>query len=212
MPKLAELLAAASDHYQAGRSDLAIDCLRTAVQLNPIIPEVHSNLGIVLAQQGKLSEAVVSFREAVRLKPDYAEAHNNLGNAFCEQGCLDESAEHLHQALQLRPNLVDAHVNLGRVCKDLGRLDEAISAFQSALELSPNSPAIHSVLILTLHYHPAYDAAAILRECRRWNQRYAEPLTAFIQPHANHPDPERRLRIGYVSPDFCTHVDSFFTV
>ena len=73
--------------------------------------------------------------------------------------------------------------------------------------LKPDSARIHSNLVLTLHYHPGYDAAAIHEECRRWNQQHAEPLRKFIQPHANRPDPERRLRIGYVSPDFRDHVD-----
>src|SRR5262249_38309202 len=56
------------------------------------------------------------------------------------------------------------------------------------------------------------DQSAIRDECRRWNAQHAEPLAKGIRPHANLPDPERRLRIGYVSPDFRDHADSFFTI
>src|SRR5262249_25087179 len=58
--------------------------------------------------------------------------------------------------------------------------------------------------------HPGYDGKAIREECERWNQQHAEPLRQLIRPHLNNPDQERRLRIGYVSPDFRQHVDSFF--
>src|SRR5262249_41234445 len=47
--------------------------------------------------------------------------------------------------------------------------------------------------------------AGILAECRRWEQQHAAPLAALIEPHRNPPDPDRRLRLGYVSPDFCRH-------
>src|SRR5262245_34866371 len=92
MPAFEELLAAAARHYQTGRRDLAIECLQSAIREKPSRPEPHNNLGLVLAQEGKLAEAVASFREAARLKPDFADSHSNLGNALQELGSLEEAA------------------------------------------------------------------------------------------------------------------------
>ena len=81
-----------------------------------------------------------------------------------------------------------------------------------AYTTSPTQRLVHSNLVHTLLYHPAYDAGAILRECLRWNDQHAQPLAHLIRPHTHNTQEERRLRVGYVSSDFREHVDSFFTV
>ena len=43
------------------------------------------------------------------------------------------------------------------------------------------------------------------RECRAWNQKHAEPIKKSIAPLANVKVKNRRLRIGYVSPDLYMH-------
>ena len=139
-------------------------------------------------------------------------AYYNLGNALRDADRLDEAEANYQKAISHKPDFTDGYLNLGNVRKDQGRLDDAIDAFRTALELDPKAAHIHSNIILTLNYHPKSDAQTIQKECAYWNQRHAEPLKKSIRPNTNHPDPERRLRIGYVSPCFREHVDSFFTI
>ncbi|MGD1277004.1 MAG: hypothetical protein ABR964_07265, partial [Tepidisphaeraceae bacterium] len=56
--------------------------------------------------------------------------------------------------------------------------------------------------LYALHFHPDSDAQSLLGEHRQWSDRHARPLRGQIRPHDNDPSPQRRLRIGYVSPHF----------
>jgi protein O-GlcNAc transferase len=194
----------------------AVASYQQALRARPDYTVAHNGLGNALREQGLLVEAEASFRQAVRLQPDYAEAHGNLGLVLAGLDRLAEAETELHQALHLGhpSSYASAHLhsNLGKVLGDQGRLDEALAAYRAALQLRPDAARIHSNLIFAMHYHPGYDAAAVRDECRRWNQQHAEPLQKFILPHSNLPDPERRLRIGYVSPDFRWNATASFTI
>jgi predicted O-linked N-acetylglucosamine transferase (SPINDLY family) len=188
-----------------GQLDEAIAAYRHALTLKPDYPEAHSNLGNALKDKGQLEEAMAAYREAILLKPDFSEAHSNLGTALKDAGRLDEAVDCFRRALDLNPDHSDFHSNLGIALKDTGQVEEAVDCFRRALDLNPDRPDFHSNLLLTLNYHPGFDTHAIAKEHRRWNRQHAEPLRRFIQPHLNDRTPGRRLRIGYVSPDFKEH-------
>jgi protein O-GlcNAc transferase len=188
-----------------GKLEEAVDCHRRTLQLKPDFADAHNNLGNALRDQGKLAEAVDCFHRALQQKPDYAVAHNNLGNALRDQGKLEEAVDCHRRALRLKPDYAVAINNLGNALWDQGKLEEAVDCHRRALQLKPESATIHDRLVFTLHYHPDYDSAALYQEARRWNDQHAEPLAKFRRPHENTVDPERRLRIGYVSPDFRNH-------
>jgi predicted O-linked N-acetylglucosamine transferase (SPINDLY family) len=188
-----------------GQFEEAIAFFRQALGFKPDLAEAHNSLGFALLEQGHLEEAIASFQHALRIKPDYGEAYYNLGNARKEQGKLEEAIASYQQALRLKPGLGGAFNNLGNALTDQGRISEALAIYRQAHALDPGSTLVHSNLVFVPNYHPDFDAAALLQEARRWNDLQAEPLARFRQPHTNNRDPERRLRVGYVSPDFRKH-------
>jgi predicted O-linked N-acetylglucosamine transferase (SPINDLY family) len=178
-----------------------------ALRLAPDDPGAYYRLARALAKQRRGEEAVLCFRQAVRLKPDFADAHKHLGDTlrWCRGAAVDEAVASYREAIRLKPDDAKAYHMLGRTLKDMGLLDEAVSALRRACQLHPDSSEFHSSLLYSLHYHPDSDPESLALEHDRWNQRHAEPLAPLIQAHDNDRDPNRRLRIGYVSPFFRNH-------
>jgi protein O-GlcNAc transferase len=195
---------------EIGHFDEAITSYRTAIRLHPNRAEFQSNLGNVLKDKGQIDAAAAAYQRAIALAPDYADAHYNLGNVLKEQGQLDEAVDAYRKAIALRPGYPEAHSNLGNALTDRGEIEAAIAAYRQIVALRPELPGPGSNLVYSMQFHPGYDAYAIAEELRRWNLRHAEPLRQFVQPYRNDRNPDRRLRIGYVSPNFWEHCQSFF--
>jgi predicted O-linked N-acetylglucosamine transferase (SPINDLY family) len=189
----------------AGQLDEAVASCRRAILIQPDYGEAHNNLGNALNEQGHDEEAFAAYQRAIQFKPGLSSAQNNLGNAFTNQGRIDEAVAAYRRAIELRPAFAEAHNNLGIALKNQGRLDEAIAMFRKAIELRPDDAMAHSNLIFTLDLVEGEDLAGLQNERRRWYEQHAARFAAQIVRHGNERDPGRRLRVGYVSADFCRH-------
>jgi predicted O-linked N-acetylglucosamine transferase (SPINDLY family) len=189
-----------------GQFDEAAACCRRAIELKPDHAEAHSNLGSVLVEQGQFDLAVACFRRALQANADFAEAYSNLGIARQGQGDLDEAARCFRKAIELKTDLVSAHVNLGHTLLAQGDVDESIACCRRALAIEPTCAEAYSNLLYCLHFCPEQNPASIYEEHSRWNERLAVPLMPSVSRHSNDRTPARRLRIGYISPNFSDHV------
>ncbi len=192
------------------RHDEAVDAFRGALDIQPEGVGILVHLGAALRDAGRDSEAIDVHRRAISLAPDHAEAHYSLGNLLKRNGRLTEALAAYQAAIEARPDYTEAMNNMAVVLKSQGRMGEATDIYRRALTIRPDYHRAHSNLIFCMNYASDVDGAAIHGESRRWDRTHAVPLKARIRAHPNRPDPHRRLRIGYLSPDFYTHSVSYF--
>jgi len=194
-----------------GRTEEAVTNCRKAVYLDPNNFRAFVNLGDYLSKLKRFDEAGGCYKKAISMKPDYAPAHRNLGDVFLGQGFLSEAISCYQKALAIKPDFAGAQNNLGNAFIKRGCLPEAIECFRKAVALRPDYHSAHSNLILTLNCLPESTQEEIYKESLQWANRHAEGFPADGPVHANSADKERRLKIGYLSPDFRSHsVACFF--
>lgn len=194
--------------------------LERAIELRPDFMHAHFNLGTLIGGSHP-DEAIAALRRAVALQPDHRLAWHRLG--FVLKGeRLHEAEAARRRSIELDPADPGGYAALGNVLLDMGLLDESVASYQRALALPDAGESAredlvvaHGDLIFALAFQTD-DPQMLLDECRRFAARHEAPLLeAARAPQPSREDvctPGRRLRIGYVSPDFRSHCQALFMV
>lgn len=203
---LAAVLLDAGDPKEAER------LCRRAVRHRADFAEAHNILGTALKALGRTEDAEAAFRAALAHAPRHGAALSNLGNLLAATGRQPEALEAYDRALAADPDNPDTRYNLGNTLFDLGRTEDAERRFREVLARRPGHRRARHNLLFALCHLPRVTPEALLAEHRAQGER----LTAEAGPRArkdfaNDPDPARRLKVGYLSPDFRRHPVTYFT-
>ena len=193
-----------------GRIDEGVACAQRAAELAPENPAALFNFGCVLASGRRWAAAAEAYRQAIAIAPDYAQAWQNLGFALREMKRCDEAIAAFERAIALRPDYAETLHNLGVSLADAGRVKEGVDALKKSLAIFPANAPAHSALVYLMQFDPRAAAGDLASEEKRWGDLHASKFKSEWREFNPDRTPGRKLRIGYVSPDFRSHAECRF--
>ena len=190
--------------------DKAIATFQKLLRHDPRNVAVNCNLGITLSLRGNWEDALATFENIENSSQEFTEIHNYIGTALAALGRVDEAMDRYRQAISLNPGSADSHKHLAHLLRGQGRVKEAIAEYRLGLRIRPGDAQMHSNLLLCLNCAESMNAKETFAEHKLWGTRQSQTVLALRDEYQNTPDPDRRLRIGYISSDFRWHSVAYF--
>lgn len=172
-----------------GKTDIAIEHYKKAVQLDTHDWRALNNLGYIMNDKGDFNKAIEYFQQAIKIKPKFADSYNNLGFVMRKQNNVKQAIEYFRMAIKLKPDLAGAYTNLGLAMQAQGNYDEAIANLSRAVQLQPDEikprSDLTNALILSGKLN---DAAEQLRRIIKMRPDTVSSMNTLALLIANHPE------------------------
>jgi protein O-GlcNAc transferase len=195
------------DHL--GRRVEAIDDLELAVALKPDCAISTAVLAHCLARENRVSQAIRHFESAIVLSPDDVGLRNNYAATLIRAHRHREARELLEALIAEHGEQVGFLCNLANALVSLGLQDEGLDAARRATRLDPTSNTAWRAVCNALPYCEVVGGQELLNACR--NAGRTVPRSGKAPAPAAR-DPERRIRLGLLSPAFKVHPVGWLTV
>jgi len=173
-------------------------------------PDSNLAKGVVHHKAGAFAQAEAAYKKALKKKPHDADALHLLGVLALNRGQLDHAEDFVRDALQQLPTSSVYLNTLASVLSNMGRHEEAHNILMGALESDPDALRVRANLLFLLNIIPGLSKERMLAEHVEWGNRHADlgkKVGNFSVSYSKrlYFSESDRIRIGYVSADFCSH-------
>ena len=197
--------------FSRGDWDEAERCYRNALANNPDYFEAHLNLSRLLLAASRPLESLYFARRACVLNPLSAAAIERTGRALGKLGRIAESLAEFRRATDVDPAVASPWISLANALQALGRDADADAAYVRAMSIEVDDPIPLTNRAFWANYglHPREQVWLRHHEFGCFARRKFGDVKSG-PPASQRPDPVRRLRVGFVSPDLRRHSVGYF--
>lgn len=195
-----------------GDLERAENLLREALTHKPEFPEAHVALSNILIERGDEEGAEAALRAALKARPDYVGALYNQARVLRGAHRLSDAEVALRRALAVDPQYLPALELLANVLRSQSRIGEALDCYATARRLAPGNIDIQSAELFTLNFVEDISPEALFARHKAFGEQLEKAVTRRFHAFPNAMDPERRLRVGYLSGDFWRHPVALFAI
>ncbi|MFH1806395.1 MAG: tetratricopeptide repeat protein [Pseudomonadota bacterium] len=189
--------------HALGQTEAALKAFDSAAEAARLEADKVNAVGEALLRLRYLSQAQNLFQRAISLQPTHVTALINLAICLMHQGQSGKAVALLRAAQSIAPNLPEIDAHMADILIATGQVAEGTDLLAGLVEQNPRREDLHRKLIAALLYQPEFDGPKYLKQARLWARSHLQPHQPAKFIHNNHPD--RRLRIGWVSPHFYDH-------
>ena len=185
-------------HEREGDLERALDHLRQAIG-DSVADRGSCTLAANLMQRtGRLPEAEALLLRLISAYPGKSGLTMNLVDVLRAQRRFDDAIARLEEHLASHPEDAQAYGRLGALNRDCGFVEKALACFERVAELRGEDPETDTTALFQRLFLP-HDRAREFARHVEWGRRMGSPDPGWIGAET---DPERALRVGYVSADF----------
>jgi protein O-GlcNAc transferase len=205
-----DALAARAGTLVRSDPNAALELYRAAIKRAPQRIGWWLAIAKLALDLGRIDQAIEAAERVLKAHPAQAEASVLLASALLRRRDFARMAEVLAAAPKGGPQAANLANLTGTMLVQQGRIAEGLAAMRPIKRLATRSPTLQMSRVMYLNYDPDLPRADLFREHRAFGAAFRDATPLLAPPDACQRDPDRRLRIGYLSPDFRTHSVAYF--
>lgn len=192
----------------------ALAAFRQGAALLPLDAELLINYANVLLELARHQQALALLEKVVQLRPEHSVCWSKLAQSCYALGLHQKGFDASQRALESATDNTQRVAALTQSAihrRELGEVRQAVMDCEEAIRLSPFDPAGHTNRMLFMLADPSYGATDMLEGAKTYAKTFEDPVRATWPDFAQLVrDPWRKLRVGFISPDFRHHAVMYF--
>jgi len=200
-------------HFEIAQCCLKLDdraqaetSLRVAIIIDPKYIAARLSLGTLLCSTGRYADALPEYQNALKYEGNNLRALNGLGECLKRAGRFDEALASLNRAIELEPDDAETLNSLATLHQQLGDNDLAAAYYERVLTALPDAQSAEKGCLFVALNRSSLSSQDLFDLHLRLRGRRNRSIDGLLKFRARDRDPDKKLRIGYVSSDFQRHV------